>query len=119
VDASTGQHTFDSMFCWYGCLSVDFSPDGRLLAYDPEFNSNMIFTAAPGAWDSKQLTRDEHWQAEEPAWSPDGRLIAFAGYWYHGDRIGEESIYVMRADDGRGKRLVVRNGTTPSWQPMT
>jgi TolB protein len=117
VDARTGEYALDSMSCWYGCLSVDFSPDGSALAYDPEYNSNMIFTAAPGDEDSKQLTRDEYWQASEPAWSPDGRLIAFAGYWYRDGQIGEESIYVMDAHTGRGKRLVVRNADTPSWQP--
>jgi TolB protein len=42
-------------------------------------------------------------QDQYPAWSPDGKLIAFAS-----NRHGEEDIYVMRAD-GTGLRRLTKN----------
>ncbi len=50
----------------------------------------------------------------EPAWSPDGRLIAFASM-----RFGSFDIFVMRAD-GSGTRRLTRareHDSRPSWSP--
>jgi Tol biopolymer transport system component len=50
----------------------------------------------------------------EPAWSPDGRKIAFRS-----TRNGNRDIYVMNAD-GSGKRNLTRNAASdsrPSWSP--
>jgi TolB protein len=51
---------------------------------------------------------------ENPAWSPDGRLIAVSS-----KRDGGAGIYVMRAD-GSGQTRVSQgkgSGTQPAWQP--
>ena len=53
-------------------------------------------------------------QNAEPAWSPDGRKIAFRS-----TRNGNRDIYVMNAD-GSGKRNLTRNAawdSRPSWSP--
>jgi len=51
-----------------------------------------------------------------PAWSPDGRQIAFVS-----DRAGSPQIYVMDKDgDGSGARRLTFNGgynTSPAWSP--
>ena len=44
-----------------------------------------------------------------PAWSPDGRKIAFVGH-------GLGNVYVMNAD-GSGQRRLMRNAAAPSWSP--
>ena len=52
----------------------------------------------------------------EPAWSPDGRKIAFGS---RSTRNGNRDIYVMNAD-GSGKRNLTRNPAQdyhPSWSP--
>ncbi|MDA8428305.1 MAG: Tol-Pal system beta propeller repeat protein TolB, partial [Geobacteraceae bacterium] len=49
---------------------------------------------------------------ENPAWSPDGRLLAFSS-----KRGGIEAIYVMRAD-GSGQTRVSQNkgsSSQPAW----
>ena len=55
-----------------------------------------------------------------PAWSPDGREIAFAS---SGDAVGEDQrkveIYVMNADGGEKRRLTQDDvyDATPAWSP--
>jgi hypothetical protein len=51
--------------------------------------------------------------AREPAWSPDGRLIAFAR---RGGRRCRGGLWVMNAD-GTGARRVAVNGRNPDWSP--
>jgi Tol biopolymer transport system component len=51
--------------------------------------------------------------AREPAWSPDGRLIAYGSGGARGCRGG---LWVMNAD-GTGARRVAVNGRNPDWSP--
>ncbi|MFL5798413.1 MAG: TolB family protein [Actinomycetota bacterium] len=53
-------------------------------------------------------------QAQDPAWSPDGSQIAFAGI-----RNGNADIYVMGADGSNVRRLTRSPGDDgdPSWSP--
>jgi TolB protein len=51
---------------------------------------------------------------EDPAWSPDGRHLAFMS-----TRGGKKDIYLMHAD-GSGQRRLTRNGFinfAPDWSP--
>jgi dipeptidyl aminopeptidase/acylaminoacyl peptidase len=96
--------------------SPDWSPYGRKLAFsfadsaDPEIH---VADAASGA--HRRLTTRG---GSEPAWSPDGRFIAF---------IRSGDLYVMRSDGSR-ERLILDDGLTdsgveiylssPSWQPL-
>jgi Tol biopolymer transport system component len=96
--------------------SPDWSPYGRKLAFsfadsvDPEIH---VADAASGA--HRRLTTRG---GSEPAWSPDGRFIAF---------IRNGDLYVMRSDGSR-ERLILDDGLTdsgveihlssPSWQPL-
>ena len=47
----------------------------------------------------------------EPAWSPDGSLLAVAGW-----NDDETNVYTMRLD-GSDRRLVLENAWSPSWSP--
>ena len=58
----------------------------------------------------RRLTRDARFPAT-PAWSPDGRKIAFEGV-----RDAPSGVYVVNAD-GSGQRRLARNGRAPAWSP--
>ena len=60
----------------------------------------------------RRLTR--HWAIDTaPAWSPDGRRIAFTS-----DRTGRPQIWVMDADGGSPRQLTSeRYCDRPSWSP--
>jgi TolB protein len=96
--------------------SPDWSPYGRKLAFsfaDSVDSEIHVADAASGA--HRRLTT---LGGGEPAWSPDGRFIAF-------NRSGD--LYVMRSDGSR-ERLILDDGLTdsgvevylgsPSWQPL-
>jgi Tol biopolymer transport system component len=52
----------------------------------------------------------------DPAWSPDGRRLAFRGY--YGSTLGDFAIYVVDANGCHLTKLSeAMNGTNPSWSP--
>jgi Tol biopolymer transport system component len=92
-----------------------WTPNGRrilfLLYADIPGELMMI---SPASGQRRRLTHNRI-QEFEPAWSPDGRMIAFTGIL----RGGEEEIFVMRADGTGLRRLTRRPGgdAQPSWSP--
>ena len=74
-------------------MSVAVSPDRRALAIDLQ---GSIWTLPAGGGDAKRIT-DVFNDARQPAWSPDGRWIAFFGY-----RDGGYDIWAV-APDGTGQ----------------
>jgi TolB protein len=75
--------------------------------------TDQIFTVSPAGGTPKQLTFDET-RKESPAWSPNGRRIAFVRSGPRG-----RDIYTMKAD-GSGQAAVTRNRKDdfdPSWSP--
>jgi Tol biopolymer transport system component len=110
-----------------GSYSPDWAPDGRHVAYTRDYSVSSsdgprvrgtrdckvgirkaqkygpeIVTAKASGKSGHRLTR---LGGSEPAWSPDGKLIAFerAGY-----------IWTMTADGHRARRIT--KGTQPAWQ---
>ena len=105
-------------------LTAVWSPDGRRIAFarTPDWcwkarpcyssHSDIYVMNADGSG-TRKLTHNAL-QNAEPAWSPDGRKIAFRS-----TRNGNRDIYVMNAD-GSGKRNLTRNAawdSRPSWSP--
>jgi Tol biopolymer transport system component len=102
-----------------------WSPDGRRIAFvakpdwcrtgpRPCYGSHTdIYVMNSDGSGKRKLTHNARYNAE-PAWSPDGRKIAFRS-----TQNGNRDIYVMNAD-GSGKRNLTRNPArdgSPSWSP--
>jgi TolB protein len=98
-----------------------WSPDGRRIAFPvkspgpPIGSPSMtdIYVMNADGSGKRKLTHNARGN-NEPAWSPDGRKIAFRS-----TRNGNREIYVMNAD-GSGKRNLTRNpaqDSRPSWSP--
>ena len=69
-------------------MSLDVSPDGRTIAFDL---LGDIYTVPADEGTSRCLTAHSYDTREKnPAWSPDGRWIAFLS-----DRTGEEEVYLV------------------------
>jgi Tol biopolymer transport system component len=105
-------------------LTAVWSPDGRRIAFARPRGrtgpgpccysspSDIYVMNADGSG-TRKLTHNALHNAE-PAWSPDGRKIAFRS-----SQTGSRDIYVMNAD-GSGKRNLTRNpawDSRPSWSP--
>ena len=106
-------------------LTAVWSPDGRRIAFRGDLRNPLLRQIDPGYYNSeiyvmnadgsglRRLTHNAAYDAE-PAWSPDGRKIAFRS-----TRNGNREIYVMNAD-GSGKRNLTRHpaqDSSPSWSP--
>jgi Tol biopolymer transport system component/C-terminal processing protease CtpA/Prc len=77
------------------------SPDGTRIAFAYKGD---VYTVPAAGGEAKQITthasHDFH-----PVWSPDGKLIAFAGY-----RFGSFDIFVAPAEGGVARRLTTFSG---------
>ncbi|MEV4754314.1 DPP IV N-terminal domain-containing protein [Micromonospora sp. NPDC049559] len=93
-----------------GIGSPVLAPDGRRVAFRA---LNDIYTMTIGE-SPRPLTRDQWWKCD-PAWSPDGRLLA-----YSTDRGGKLDIWLRDLDTGADRQLTNLPGAaavSASWSP--
>lgn len=77
----------------------DFSPDGRWLAYaqrDNDFNSDIWIVPTDGSQPAVNVSRHPK-NDYSPRWSPDGRILAFAGA-RDADHTDLHYVYLKRDD---------------------
>jgi Tol biopolymer transport system component len=98
-----------------------WSPDGRSIAFSSDRDGNReIYVMNADGSNQRRLTNTGglaedvalHGLDADPAWSPDGRRIAFDS-----NRDGDYEIYVMNAD-GSGQRNLTDNASLdalPAW----
>ena len=92
---------------------VDWAPDGLRIAVKGCIGGACgIILANPDGSGQELITTDASDGA--PAWSPDGRMIAF-----HSARDGNWDIYVMQAEGSNVRRLTdhATTQTMPEWSP--
>ena len=100
-----------------------WAPGGMALAYRDEWaiGRSLLQVVSLESGNVRPLTRprDDRWDGA-PAWSPDGRTVAFVRRHVRvrpgGNAVqGPPAIYLVGRDGGRARRLT--SGDSPSWSP--
>jgi Tol biopolymer transport system component len=94
--------------------AVAFSPRGGRLAYHfGGFNTGLHIRNLAGRQRDRQITFPPGIEYDDraPAWSPDGRQIAFARTLYDVEGDDRESVWIH---EGSGERRLIAGGS-PSW----
>ncbi|MFI5225109.1 MAG: hypothetical protein ACHQ3P_00370 [Candidatus Limnocylindrales bacterium] len=96
--------------------AIGWSPDSSRIAYTALVDGqHQIFVADVDGSTTTQIG-DPGFVGQDPAWSPDGRTIAFAG----GRTVDDRGIYLMAADGSDAHRLTTSYHVffhRPVWSP--
>lgn len=89
---------------------ADWSPDGRAIVFR---RNEQIWTRQLAGGSEKRLTPEDFPHCSGPAWSPDGKQIAFACRWEAGN-----ALFLVDAAGGKPAVLYDKQGACkPAWAP--
>jgi TolB protein len=91
----------------------DWSPDGRLVAFQSQFADGrfQIMTISLRDRSTKLLTSEG--SNEQPSWAPDGRHLVFVS-----TRSGVRQLWIVDTESGRLRQLArVAGALLPAWSP--
>jgi TolB protein len=90
----------------------DWSPDGRLIAYQERINDRFqIRTIRVTGGTPKLLTSEG--ENEQPSWAPDARHLVFTS-----SRTGVRQLWIMDTESGRMRQLTKSAGSRlAAWSP--
>jgi len=89
---------------------ADWSPDGTRIVFR---RNEAIVTRELSSGKEKILVSDGYPHCSGPAWSPDGKLIAFACRWDAGN-----GLFIVAAEGGKPRKLYDQKGACePHWSP--
>jgi TolB protein len=91
----------------------DWSPDGRLVAFQSQFSDGrfQVMTISLRDRSTKLLTSEG--SNEQPSWAPDGRHLVFAS-----TRSGLRQLWVLDTESGRLRQVARQAGANlPAWSP--
>jgi serine/threonine protein kinase len=92
-----------------------FSPDGSLIAFHESDELGGIFVAGATGESVRRVTD----AGFDPAWSPDGKQIAYATEEIvdPSTRLGDSALYVVDAAGGSPRKVVDGDAAQPTWSP--
>lgn len=97
-----------------GTASATFpGENGKIVGSGPGFGGQDVYTVRPDGSGFTNLTVSPSWDAE-PAWSADGRRIAFARA---ENSVFPTSIHVMNADGTGLEQVTFSSARMPAWSP--
>ncbi len=84
----------------------DWSPDGRLIAYQEMINGRFQIRTIPARGGTPKLLTSEGENEEQPSWAPDSRHVVFTS-----TRTGVRQLWVMDTETGRFRQLTKSAGS--------
>jgi hypothetical protein len=95
----------------------DTSPDGKAAVYDADRGAGTHLWRIDPPAPPVNLTREPGFSDSDPAWSPDGRQIAFSRRPI-GDSEASSELWLMNADGTSPRRVAQMTGPgAPAWMP--
>ena len=97
-----------------GGFDPTLSPDRRTVVYRRllEHDDGEIWVVDASGSGARDLVNDPRFSDWGPAWSPDGRTIA-----YDSNRSGGLVLWLMDADGGHQRSVTAGHGEYPAWSP--
>ena len=90
----------------------DWSPDGRVVAYQERINDRFQIRTIPISGGTPKLLTSEG-ENEQPAWAPDARHLVFTS-----NRTGTRQLWILDIESGRFRQLTTSGGSRmASWSP--